>query len=231
MSWEAPLKPAELTEKRLIEAILEGHFPIDSTLPAERELASQLGVTRPTLREALQRMARDGWVDIQQGRPTRVRDYWREGNLGVLGAIAHHQEHIPPDFVLNLLTVRALLAPEYAHAAVAHHPHETLTTLDGYEQLEDAPLAYAKADWELHQKLANLSGNPVFTLILNGFSDLYQSMAMIYFALPETRQHSRAFYRELRSAAAEQDAEAAESITRTVMLKSLELWQLTSTKT
>ena len=54
----------------------------------ERELAGQLGVTRPTLREALQRMARDGWIKIQHGRSTRVRNFWREGNLGVLSGIA-----------------------------------------------------------------------------------------------------------------------------------------------
>src|SRR5512136_2779504 len=55
--WEAPARPAELAETRLISAILDGTFPINSNLPAERELATKLGVTRPTLREALQRPA------------------------------------------------------------------------------------------------------------------------------------------------------------------------------
>jgi GntR family negative regulator for fad regulon and positive regulator of fabA len=225
MNWDAPLKPAELTENRLIEAILDGHFPIDSTLPAERELAAQLGVTRPTLREALQRLARDGWVEIRHGRPTRVRDFWREGNLGVLGAIAHHKEHTPPDFVPNLLTVRLLLAPSYTKAAIERHPQEIVTLLEGYTDLEDIPMAFAKADWELHQNLTIRSGNPVFTLILNGFRDLYHSMALIYFTKPAARQHSRNFYLDLREAAIAQDVDTAEAVTRTVMHKSLDLWK------
>jgi len=77
MDWQPVQKPAEMAESRLLEAILSGHFPINSNLPGERELAAQIGVTRPTLREALQRLARDGWLDIQHGKPTRVRDYWR----------------------------------------------------------------------------------------------------------------------------------------------------------
>ncbi|MFZ3080168.1 MAG: GntR family transcriptional regulator, partial [Bellilinea sp.] len=62
MNWELPQKPAEISESRLIDAILTGKFPIDTNLPAERELAVSLGVTRPTLRETLQRLARDGWL-------------------------------------------------------------------------------------------------------------------------------------------------------------------------
>ncbi len=49
MNWDTPPKPAELAESRLIEAILKGQFPIGSTLPAERDLAFRLGVTRPYL--------------------------------------------------------------------------------------------------------------------------------------------------------------------------------------
>ncbi len=46
MNWELPLRPAELVENRLINAIVDGDFPIGSTLPPERELARRLGVTR-----------------------------------------------------------------------------------------------------------------------------------------------------------------------------------------
>ncbi|HEY46438.1 MAG: hypothetical protein AMJ88_05185 [Anaerolineae bacterium SM23_ 63] len=224
--WEAPARPAELTETRLIEAILEGHFPIGSNLPAERELASQLGVTRPTLREALQRLARDGWIEIRHGRRTRVRNYWREGNLGVLGTIARHKNHIPPDFVPNLLEVRISLAPAYARAAVERKQKHVAELLTDYPKLDDKPQVFATADWELHRYLTIDSGNPVFTLILNGFRDLYGSMALIYFSSSEARARSRVFYQDLRDAALRKDPEVAESVTRQMMIESLDLWQV-----
>lgn len=224
--WDAVPKPAELTETRLIEAILDGHFPVGSHLPAERELAVQLGVTRPTLREALQRLARDGWIEIRHGRHTRVRNYWREGNLGVLGTIARHKNHAPPDFVPNLLEVRISLAPAYTRAAVERKPDHVADLLSNYTTLEDAPQTFATADWDLHRQLTIDSGNPVFTLILNGFSDLYGNMALIYFSLVEARARSRVFYQDLRDAALSNDPEAAESVTRQMMIESLDLWQV-----
>ena len=226
MEWEAPPRPAELTETRLVEAILDGRFPAKSNLPAERELSTQLGVTRPTLREALQRMARDGWIEIRHGRPTRVRDYWLEGNLGVLGTIARHQDHIPPDFVPHLLVVRQSLAPAYTRTAVERQPMRVAELLQNYPDLDDTSQTFTIADWELHHNLTITSGNPVFTLILNGFSDLYQNMGLKYFALPEARAHSRDFYRDLLAAAQAEDPDTAESVTHRIMADSLDLWRI-----
>jgi GntR family transcriptional regulator, negative regulator for fad regulon and positive regulator of fabA len=50
-----PQRPALYAEQALVTDILNGTFPPGSNLPAERELSIQLGVTRPTLREALRR--------------------------------------------------------------------------------------------------------------------------------------------------------------------------------
>jgi GntR family negative regulator for fad regulon and positive regulator of fabA len=226
MDWiSAPPKPAEFTENQLIDAILEGHFPIGSYLPSERDLASQLGVTRPTLREALQRLARDGWVEIHHGKPTRVRDYWHEGNLGVLGAIARRSDNLPPDFVPNLLFVRQLLAPTYTFQAVAQAPEVIVALLKHPPKPEDSPEDYTSFDWKLHHQMTVASGNPVFTLILNGFNELYHQMGRIYFSVPAARQHSRQFYGELKAAAEAKDPQAAKQIALQVMVESLDLWR------
>jgi GntR family negative regulator for fad regulon and positive regulator of fabA len=140
MNWELPQRPAELIESRLINAIVDGEFPINSNLPPERDLAGQLGVTRPTLREALQRLARDGWIEIRHGKSTRVRDYWHEGNLAVLGTIARHQDHLPAEFVPNLLQVRELLAPAYARLAIKRSAKAVAKFLEGYQDLTDTPV-------------------------------------------------------------------------------------------
>jgi GntR family negative regulator for fad regulon and positive regulator of fabA len=225
MDWNRPQKPAEITETRLIEAILDGHFPINSHLPGERDLAEQLGVTRPTLREALQRLTRDGWLEINQGKPTRVRNYWTEGNLNVLATIVQYQSHLPVNFVCDLMTVRLLMAPTYTRLAVENQPHIIADLLKTYQDLPDTAEDYTNADWSLHQRLTILSGNPIFTLILNGFGELYAVMGRRYFAQSAGRAHSKQFYRDLLECAQNADGQAAEDLSKKVMADSIDLWK------
>jgi GntR family negative regulator for fad regulon and positive regulator of fabA len=217
-------KPAETAETRLIAAILDGYFAIGASLPPERQLATRLGVTRGTLRETLQRLARDGWIEIRHGRPTRVRNFWQDGKLGVLGALARHPEHAPPDFVRHLLAIRELLAPAYARLATANDPAEVAALLRRCLEAADEPAALAAADWQLHRQMAILSGNPAFALILNGFDELYQTMATLYFEPAATRERSRAFYQALLAAASAGDGAVAERVTQQAMAESVRLW-------
>jgi len=223
-AWQPPLKPGEITESRLIRAILDGTFPINSFLPGERDLASLLGVTRPTLREAMQRLGRDGWLDIQHGKPTRVRDFWKEGHLGVSIALAQYQNPLPTDFVANLLTVRTLLAPTYTSSAVAKAPQEIASFLVDAEKLEEIPADFAAYDWQLHWLLTVLSGNSFFTHFMNSVKRLYEIMGVPYFSHETTRQHSRQFYRLLREQALAGDSRAAGELAGQIMSESCDLW-------
>ncbi|HID51099.1 MAG TPA: fatty acid metabolism transcriptional regulator FadR [Anaerolineae bacterium] len=223
--WTAPQRPNSYTEQSLVNAILDGTFPAGSSLPGERTLSAQLGVTRPTLREAIQRLSRDGWLTVRQGKPTLVNNYWREGGLNVLSALVQYSQQLPPDFVPNLLEVRRQLAPAYTRAAVVHAPGEALACLNGYEDLADTAVAFAHFDWQLHHHLTIICGNPIYTLILNGFAGFYEELAQLYFARPQARQTSRQFYADLATAVSQQDATLAEQITREAMEQSLALWQ------
>lgn len=225
MDWQPAPKPAEIAESRLLEAILSGHFPPNSALPGERELAAQIGVTRPTLREALQRLARDGWLDIQHGKPTRVRDYWREGGLGVLAVLAQTPAGQRPDFVAHLLEIRVLLAPAYTRQALEAAAAEIAASLEVYPSLPDEAAAFARADWDLHILLTQKAENPIFRFLFNGFHALAVPMGERYFVYPECRAHSRRFYADLLACARTGAAFDAETLTRRVMEESLALWQ------
>lgn len=224
MTFVFPDRPAELAESQLIDAILENTFPANSFLPPERELAGQLGVTRPTLREALQRMARDGWVEIHHGKPTRVRDYWQEGNLAILGAIARRQKNVSPDFIDDLLQIRTLLAPTYFALALQKSPEPVLELLQKMQAIADDAQEFTQWDWLLHYRMTIFSDNPVFTLIFNGFSDLYKALGLKYFTYPESRNHSRKFYSHLLDLATRQDRAAFEAETRQTMKESNAIW-------
>ena len=55
---------------RLRTGIASGAYPPDSRLPTEHELAAQLGVSRPTVRQALDLLAREGMVVRVKGSGT-----------------------------------------------------------------------------------------------------------------------------------------------------------------
>jgi GntR family negative regulator for fad regulon and positive regulator of fabA len=223
--WHAPQRPADHAEEALVTAIVEGSYPPGSTLPGERDLASQLGITRPTLREALQRLERDGWITIQQGKSTVVRDFWHEGGLNVLDTLVRYNQKLPPGFITHLLEVRLVMAPDYSRGAVEHDPQPVIDHLKGHAELEDTPEAFATFDWVLHHTLTIASGNPIYPLILNGFASFYEQMACVYFTLPQSRESSRDFYRRLLTAFEAGESQKAAQIAQEVMERSCRLWQ------
>src|ERR671922_3095549 len=66
-----PVRPPttfEETVERLGTAIRLGLLPAGSRLPAERDLAGQLGISRSTLRQALTTLVQSGHLVSQRGR-------------------------------------------------------------------------------------------------------------------------------------------------------------------
>ena len=54
--------------------IQSGEYPVGSQIPTENELCALLGVSRPTLRQALDTLAREGWLMRVKGRGTFVTE-------------------------------------------------------------------------------------------------------------------------------------------------------------
>ncbi|MGW5642744.1 GntR family transcriptional regulator [Saccharopolyspora sp. NPDC003752] len=60
--------------ERIAEAIRQGTYPPGSTLPSEPDLATELGVSRPALREALILLQEDGVITVRRGVGRTVSD-------------------------------------------------------------------------------------------------------------------------------------------------------------
>jgi len=221
-------RPMDYAEHALVERILSGAYTIGDRLPPERELAADLGVTRPTLREAMRRLEQEGWLLVKHGKPTLVRDFWREGGLTVLNRIIQHQGYIKPRFVADLLEFRLLLAPTYTREALQHNPERIRAHLESAPARDDSADAYSAFDWALHRALTAASGSVIYPLMLNGFAGFYERLALIYFQPQEARDASYDFYVALGHAAHTHDAESAYTLTASVMRASIDYWRVAS---
>ncbi|MBF8999971.1 MULTISPECIES: fatty acid metabolism transcriptional regulator FadR [Vibrio] len=109
--------PAGFAEKYIIESIWNGRFPPGSILPAERELSELIGVTRTTLREVLQRLARDGWLTIQHGKPTKVNQFMETSGLHILDTLMTLDADNATSIVEDLLAARTNISPIFMRYA------------------------------------------------------------------------------------------------------------------
>lgn len=189
---------ASFAEEYIVESIWNGKFPPGSILPAERELSELIGVTRTTLREVLQRLARDGWLTIQHGKPTKVNNFWETSGLNILETLVRLDSEGTPQMLDNLLSARTNVSTIYIRSAFKSAPEKAFAAFEKLEALEDDAMAFANFDYRLHHDLAFASGNSIYVLILNGFKGLYSRIGEFYFNHQDARDLARKQYKELR---------------------------------
>ncbi len=216
--------PAGFAEEYIVESIWNGEFAPGSILPAERELSELIGVTRTTLREVLQRLARDGWLTIQHGKPTRVNNYWETSGLNILETLARLDEPKVPELIDQLLSARTNISAIYTRAAIKSNPEKVVETLSRAEHIEDTAAAYGEYDYRMHHELAFACGNPIYVLTLNGFKGFYSKIAGHYFSDERTRNLAKQFYRDLKELAEQGKFDESIFLIRKYGLKSGELW-------
>jgi DNA-binding GntR family transcriptional regulator len=144
---ERPAPLREAVYDALVEMIITAELQPGEHL-VENDLAAQLGVSRQPVREALQRMQTEGWVDL---RPA-------------LGAFVHVPTEDEAD---QLLAARTLLETESARLAAAHASPEQLDHLWELQRSGEAALAaddqegLVAANASLHSHIVSMSRNKV----------------------------------------------------------------------
>src|SRR5262245_47526867 len=96
-----------------ISALIDsGEYKRGARLPPERDLAKQLGVSRPSVREALIALEVEGYVEVRVGSGVYVTDNRRAGE-----AVASLSEDSGP---FELIRARWIIESECAALAAKH---------------------------------------------------------------------------------------------------------------
>jgi DNA-binding FadR family transcriptional regulator len=208
-----------------------GEFPPGSRLPAERELAKMLGVSRASVREAMIALEVIGLVDVRVGNGVLVceppgraltdepvmtqvtRDQWKEVDPE-LGIEVDFSAEIPP---FALLQARRLIEPEAAALAAQNASAEDLdaireaferNTRDNREHSHTHP-----GDRLFHIRIAQASGNPAYALMIkhllgHQYGNMFQRLQAHYTSddMPFRSEHE---HRLILDALQNHDAEGA----------------------
>lgn len=178
---------------KLRALIADGAMGSGDRLPAERELASRLGISRPALREAIRRLVAGRLIEVRRGSGTYVADVDRRDVFAVR---------------LRLEPLAARLAAERASGAARRYLPQLLADLRG---AVEEPSRFAALDRELHEFVTAEAANPVLTDALERLADLAALTRAVSVSSATTRAVALQHLTALVEAIGHSDAEAAEA--------------------
>lgn len=149
--------------QKLLEPIERGQWPVGQMLPGQRELAEQLQISRPSLREAITVLETLGVLRSLPGKGVLVLD----GAPRPLDDAAE-QAMARAATLENVLQLRYALEPFIAGLVAQSVDDQALSQLrllvmDMREAVEDRdPQALASAYTAFHRKLVTITSNPIF---------------------------------------------------------------------
>jgi DNA-binding FadR family transcriptional regulator len=167
-------RAAEETADRIRDDILTGVHQAGENLPGERELATQLGVSRLTLRSALARLEAEGLVRAVHGKGNVVQDYRKTGGIDLLGYLAQlamEGREVPLGVLGELLELRRAIAIEALGLAAERGEEADFAALGeqlvAMKRLIDTPRDYMLADLAFARLVVRATKNIAFELAFN----------------------------------------------------------------
>ena len=205
-------KTSEVLADQLRRQILGGAVGPGSSLPAERDLVTQTGLSRGSVREALRILEAEGLVSTRPGRQGgSVARQPGDDSLARSVSLFVHGRGIS---LISLLQTREAVEPSLAQLAAQNRTDAELQELVEITQrvedaFADAPL-YLAANVEWHCAIANASHNELLRAFMIAISTMvYKASAIENFATDDVRTVVIKAHRRILAAIIAQDGEAA----------------------
>jgi DNA-binding FadR family transcriptional regulator len=189
--------------------IRSGEFPAGARLPPERDLARQLGVSRPSVREALIALEVEGLVDVRIGSGIYVMGDAQPG-----GGVDEIEATSGP---FELLRARCVIEGECAALAAKSAKKAQIAAIEEALELMQKEMTGEKqplhADRMFHLKIAEATGNGALVQVVRMLWEerngpLYKQLEHHYDS-PQLWQAALAEHRAVAKAIAARDSAAA----------------------
>ena len=159
--------------EQLRSLISAGEWAVGERLPAERDLARQLGVSRPSVREALIAMEVEGWLEVRTGSGVYVLE--RTAAARRAGS-AHKAELLPDEWgPLELIRARRVVEGEIAAMAATQagrkHVSAMAKAITSMKADADNGILPLDGDRAFHSAIVESCGNAVLIETVQRFWD------------------------------------------------------------
>jgi GntR family transcriptional regulator, transcriptional repressor for pyruvate dehydrogenase complex len=201
--------------QQIEESVLNGSLKPGDQLPAERDLAQRLGVSRTAVREAVKTLREKGLVEAYSGRGTFVTDGTSQAarqSFDLMVKIGQ-QEGSP-----HLAELRLILEPGIAAMAAERVKDEDLTAMRDavavMERSQKDPEAYIEADLDFHLALAEAVANPLILSLIDSIVGLLREQRIKIFNVEGGPQRGQFHHKRILEAMERRDPEMARSAMR-----------------
>src|SRR5258708_554191 len=201
--------------QQIEESVLNGTLKPGDQLPAERELAQRLGVSRTAVREAVKALREKGLVEAYSGRGTFVTDGTSQAarqSFDLMVKIGQ-QEGAP-----HLAELRLILEPGIAALAAVRVEEEDLAAMREavavMDRAQDDPEAYIEADLDFHLALAETVANPLILSLIDSIVGLLREQRIKIFNVEGGPQRGQVHHKRILEAMERRDAEMARTAMR-----------------
>lgn len=201
------------------QLIISQNLAVGARLPAERDLAERLGASRPTVSQALRKLALMGLVEIRRGSGVYVT---RQPQSTITESI-NLMLDLEGDSVTHLADLRLSLELLGVTKAVERQDEldfgPAMAALETLRESTDEAADWVRADTVLHVEIIRLSGNPYLTSIFESVHTVlitHQYRPWIEEAVapewlgPEHADAQLELHEAILDAVRDRDAEAAE---------------------
>jgi len=203
--------------------IISGEISSGETLLSERELAAQMGISRPVVHEGLLELASKGFVTIKPRSGTVVNDLRKGGSLSLLISLSnYHGDIIAPHIQKSILDMRLLFEVENAKLAAKNITNSQLEEFENFIKIENSIdrtqiLEVSILDFSIHHLLAESSGNFLYPLLMNSFKEVYLHLLKKFYAEIEVCSSVFEFHAELYKTIKNHDEKKSENIMRAML--------------
>ena len=201
----------EIIIQQIKNQIKKGILKPGEKLPSERKLADQLGVSRASVREAIQALAFSGYLEVIQGKGTYILEMSTQYD-----EIVNFFSEFSNYSLDYLMEARIMLEGEFARLAALNASQEEIDVIERvFNEIassKDLNTFFVK-DLEFHLTIAKATHNPIMNGLMKIIGEmLYKETHKIIEISKDTRENTIKTTRNLVQAIKQRNAEQAKEL-------------------